>query len=116
MRLPTKKRARSMPSFAPRRRTHVAGCRATWPRPRAAGRDAAALERSIGHLEERVPAASLRRQAGLMSSSDAAGRATLRVAHVLAPAPFGGLEQVVRALSSGQARRGHEVHVVQVFE
>ena len=35
----------------------------------------------------------------------------LSILHVLAPAPFGGLETVVRALAAGHARRGHTVHV-----
>src|SRR5436190_4240439 len=50
-----------------------------------------------------------------MPARDAALR-TLRIAHVLAPAPFGGLEQVVRALASEQVKRGHDVHVVHVLE
>lgn len=36
------------------------------------------------------------------------------VLQVLAPAAFGGLEQVVYALARGQSERGHEVHVVSV--
>lgn len=36
--------------------------------------------------------------------------------HVLAPARFGGLERVVQALATGQARRGHDVHVVAVLD
>jgi glycosyltransferase involved in cell wall biosynthesis len=39
-------------------------------------------------------------------------RDTLRVMHVLAPAPFGGLESVVRGLAGGHAVRGHDVHVI----
>ena len=39
----------------------------------------------------------------------------MRVLHVLAPAPYGGLERVVRALAAGMARRGHEVHVAAVL-
>lgn len=35
-----------------------------------------------------------------------------RIVHVLAPAPFGGLESVVRLLAAGQSRRGHDVTVV----
>src|SRR6185503_18952831 len=51
-------------------------------------------ERPGGDVQKRVSTAGLRGQAPLMSSRDAALR-TLRIAHVLAPAPFGGLEQVV---------------------
>jgi glycosyltransferase involved in cell wall biosynthesis len=38
------------------------------------------------------------------------------ILHVLAPAPAGGLERVVRALSVGQAARGHTVTVAAVLE
>ena len=41
--------------------------------------------------------------------------APLSILHVLAPAPFGGLETVVRALAAGHARRGHSVHVATVI-
>ena len=41
---------------------------------------------------------------------------SLRIAHVLAPAPFGGLERVVAALAEGHGGRGHHVHVINVFE
>lgn len=40
----------------------------------------------------------------------------LRIAHALAPAPFGGLERVVRGLALGQAARGHDVSVCAVLE
>lgn len=40
----------------------------------------------------------------------------LTLVHVLAPAPFGGLESVVASLASGQARRGHRVAVATVLE
>src|SRR5690606_26573121 len=36
----------------------------------------------------------------------------LKIVHVLAPAPFGGLERVVQALAAGQARRGHQVSIL----
>lgn len=39
-------------------------------------------------------------------------REALRVVHVLAPAPVGGLESVVRGLAGGHALRGHDVHVM----
>jgi hypothetical protein len=39
----------------------------------------------------------------------------LSVLHVVAPAAFGGLESVVRALATGHARRGHSVTVAAVF-
>jgi glycosyltransferase involved in cell wall biosynthesis len=38
------------------------------------------------------------------------------ILHVLAPAPAGGLEHVVRSLAVGQARRGHRVTVAVVSE
>jgi len=38
------------------------------------------------------------------------------ILHVLAPAPAGGLERVVRALAAGQAARGHTVTVAAVLE
>jgi glycosyltransferase involved in cell wall biosynthesis len=41
---------------------------------------------------------------------------TLVVLHVLAPAPFGGLERVVAALATGHGARGLDVHVAGVFE
>lgn len=40
----------------------------------------------------------------------------LTVAHVLAPAPVGGLERVVTGLAAGHGERGHSVHVVSVFD
>ena len=40
----------------------------------------------------------------------------MKLVHVLAPATFGGLERVVYALATGQARRGHDVHVVMLLE
>lgn len=40
----------------------------------------------------------------------------LSVIHVVAPAPFGGLEGVLRALAVGHAKRGHEVHVIAVLD
>jgi glycosyltransferase involved in cell wall biosynthesis len=45
-----------------------------------------------------------------------AGTAPLRILHLLAPAPFGGLEQVVLALAGTQAHAGHDVHVALVLE
>ncbi|MEX1181758.1 MAG: glycosyltransferase family 4 protein [Gemmatimonadota bacterium] len=40
----------------------------------------------------------------------------MRILHVLAPAPFGGLESVVEALAAEQTCAGHEVHVAAVLE
>lgn len=40
----------------------------------------------------------------------------LTIAHVLAPARFGGLERVVRALAIGHGARGHRIHVIAVVE
>lgn len=40
----------------------------------------------------------------------------MRIVHLLAPAPFGGLESVVRALASGQQARGHDVTVVATVD
>ncbi len=39
----------------------------------------------------------------------------LTIVHVTAPAPVGGLESVVTALARGHGARGHDVHVVSVF-
>lgn len=39
----------------------------------------------------------------------------LSIVHVLAPAPFGGLERVVQSLTSGLTGRGHQVHVIAVL-
>lgn len=39
----------------------------------------------------------------------------LRILHVLAPAPSGGLESVVRLLASGHRTRGHDVRVAAVL-
>lgn len=38
----------------------------------------------------------------------------LTIVHAVAPAPFGGLERVVRSLASGQLAAGHRVHVAAV--
>lgn len=38
----------------------------------------------------------------------------MRVLHLLAPAPFGGLESVVESLTREQIRAGHDVHVVAI--
>jgi glycosyltransferase involved in cell wall biosynthesis len=43
-------------------------------------------------------------------------RQPLSILHVLAPAPAGGLERVVRALAAGQVKRGHRVAVAVVAE
>lgn len=40
----------------------------------------------------------------------------LTILHVLAPAPVGGLESVVRSLAAGQRRRGHRVAVALIVE
>lgn len=40
----------------------------------------------------------------------------MRVLHLTAPAPYGGLEQVVHALAAGSAARGEEVAVAAVLE
>ncbi|MDQ6769655.1 MAG: glycosyltransferase family 4 protein [Gemmatimonadota bacterium] len=40
----------------------------------------------------------------------------MRVLHLVAPAPFGGLEQVVYALSVGQKRKGDDVGVITLLE
>lgn len=39
----------------------------------------------------------------------------LSILHIIAPAPFGGMESVVAALAAGHARRGHSVRVVSVI-
>jgi glycosyltransferase involved in cell wall biosynthesis len=39
----------------------------------------------------------------------------MAILHILAPAPYGGLERVVRALALGHARRGRDVHVAAVL-
>ena len=43
------------------------------------------------------------------------GASPVTVLHVAAPAPFGGLETVLRSLVSGLTRRGHEMHVAAVI-
>lgn len=43
-------------------------------------------------------------------------RDRLRIVHLLAPSPVGGLLRVVEALAVGQRRRGHQVHVVAVLD
>ena len=40
----------------------------------------------------------------------------MRILHVLAPAPYGGLERVVTELTAGTAARGHDVHVAAVLD
>lgn len=39
-----------------------------------------------------------------------------RIAHVVVPAAFGGLETVVRTLAAGQMSRGHDVRVLSVLD
>lgn len=46
----------------------------------------------------------------------AGGLPRLRILHLLAPAPFGGLEQVVLSLAAAQRAAGHDVHVGAVLE
>jgi glycosyltransferase involved in cell wall biosynthesis len=50
--------------------------------------------------------------AGTLQRSPA--KARLTVAHVLAPAAYGGAEEVVRLLASGQAAAGHCAHIVPI--
>jgi glycosyltransferase involved in cell wall biosynthesis len=50
----------------------------------------------------------------LDESRQAGGDRPLTLVHVLAPAPFGGLESVVHALAAGQRAAGHRVHVLAV--
>jgi glycosyltransferase involved in cell wall biosynthesis len=50
------------------------------------------------------------------SRREAPPSARLRVAHIVSPAAFGGLERVVAALADGLASRGHESHVISVFD
>lgn len=40
----------------------------------------------------------------------------LRILHLLAPAPFGGLESVVHSLAAEQTREGHDVHVCAIVD
>ena len=40
----------------------------------------------------------------------------IRILHVLAPAPFGGLERVVESLATEQTRAGNELHVAAVLD
>jgi glycosyltransferase involved in cell wall biosynthesis len=40
----------------------------------------------------------------------------LRIIHLLAPAPVGGLEAVVQSLTLGQKRKGHDVQVISLLE
>ncbi len=42
--------------------------------------------------------------------------APFRILHVLAPAPFGGLERVVEALAAEQSRAGDDVHVATILD
>lgn len=44
------------------------------------------------------------------------GLKPLRILHVLAPAPVGGLESVVRALAVGHSARGHQVTIAAVTD
>ena len=46
----------------------------------------------------------------------AAAAERLRVLHLFAPAPFGGLERVVASLAAGQVAVGHSVHVGAVVD
>lgn len=48
--------------------------------------------------------------------SDPMHAVPLRILHVLAPAPFGGLERVVESLATQQAHAGSEVHVAAVLD
>ena len=40
----------------------------------------------------------------------------MRILHLLAPAPFGGLERVVQSLAFEQARSGHDVHAAAILD
>lgn len=40
----------------------------------------------------------------------------MKILHLVAPAPFGGLERVVYALSVGQKRKGYDVRVITLLE
>ena len=50
----------------------------------------------------------------MVADSGVGARARLRILHVLAPAPAGGLERVVETLARGQAARGHAVTVAAI--
>ena len=52
----------------------------------------------------------------LPAEYDASASRRLRVAHVVSPAPFGGLERVVAGLADGLASRGHRSHVISIFD
>ena len=54
--------------------------------------------------------------AAVQRSVTASPESGLTIAHVIAPAPFGGLESVVQALAIGQARSGHAVHLVTIVD
>jgi glycosyltransferase involved in cell wall biosynthesis len=53
---------------------------------------------------------------GEIDSQRAAARERLRIVHVAAVAPFGGLESMVALLAAGQVRRGHDVRVAAVLD
>lgn len=48
------------------------------------------------------------------AASTSANDTTLTILHVVAPAPFGGLETVLRSLTAGQLAQGHRAHVAAV--
>jgi glycosyltransferase involved in cell wall biosynthesis len=56
-----------------------------------------------------------RRNAHSYSEATAASSGLLSILHIVAPAPFGGLESVVRALATGHTRAGHSVRVAAVL-
>lgn len=61
-----------------------------------------------------IASVELLRDSGGEAGGAQTASSALTVVHVLAPAPFGGLERVVESLTSGLGDRGHRVHVVAV--
>lgn len=71
------------------------------------------LAKLLPHEGRPVPAG----EAGPRSlAPDEVARGRLRILHVAAPAPAGGMERVLELLALGHASAGHEVHVAAVLD
>jgi glycosyltransferase involved in cell wall biosynthesis len=70
--------------------------------------------RRLRHRHGEVP--GLRSAPGMATPLALQTEEPLRIAHVLAPGPIGGLERVAIGLSSGLRDAGHDVHLVLLVE
>src|SRR5262249_62353858 len=67
-------------------------------------------------VERHLAPAGIDRPVSAESGAGSLSRAPLRLLHIFAPAPVGGLESVVQMLALGQQERGAQVAVVAVLD